>query len=52
MTDLPGVDELVEQAQQLLDVGQVEAGGRLVQDVDVALLAHLGRQLEPLALAA
>jgi hypothetical protein len=32
---LAGVDEPVEQAEQLLDVGEVEAGGRLVEDVDV-----------------
>src|SRR5215217_2521450 len=35
---LAGVDEPVEQAEQLLDVGEVEAGGRLVEDVDAALL--------------
>src|ERR671913_91283 len=29
---LAGVDEPVEQAEQLLDVGEVEAGGRLVED--------------------
>jgi hypothetical protein len=34
---LAGVDEPVEQAEQLLDVGQVQAGGRLVEDVDVTL---------------
>src|SRR5205085_5438795 len=28
---LAGVDEPVEQAEQLLDVGEVEAGGRLVE---------------------
>src|SRR5215218_2226500 len=49
---LAGVDEPVEEAQQLLDVGEVQAGGRLVEDVDVALLAHAGGQLEPLPLAA
>ena len=49
---LAGVDEPVEQAEQLLDVGEVEAGGRLVEDVDVALLGHIGSQLEPLPLAA
>ena len=49
---LAGVDEPVEQAEQLLDVGEVEAGGRLVEDVDVALLGHLDGQLEPLPLAA
>ena len=49
---LAGVDEPVEQAEQLLDVGEVQAGGRLVEHVDVALLAQVGGQLEPLALAA
>ena len=39
---LAGVDEPVEQAEQLLDVGEVEAGGRLVEDVDAALLAPCG----------
>ncbi|HET7171859.1 MAG TPA: excinuclease ABC subunit UvrA, partial [Gaiellales bacterium] len=38
--------------EQLLDVGQVEAGGRLVQDVDPALVAHVRGQLQALALAA
>src|SRR3954447_11205882 len=42
-----GVDQPVEQAEQLLDVGQVEPGGRLVEYVDLALLAHLRGQLEP-----
>src|SRR5688500_12128477 len=32
---LAGVDEPVEQSQQVLDVGEVQAGGRLVEDVDV-----------------
>src|SRR3982750_816053 len=49
---LAGVDEPVEQAEQLLDVGEVEADGRLVEDVDAALLGHLGGELEPLPLAA
>src|SRR5450759_332250 len=49
---LAGVDEPVEQAEQVLDVGEVEAGGRLVEDVDEALLGHVGGQLEPLPLAA
>jgi hypothetical protein len=49
---LAGVDEPVEQPEQLLHIGQVQAGGRLVEDVDAALVAHLGGQLEPLALAA
>src|SRR5580692_5835710 len=49
---LTGVDEPVEEAEQLLYVGEVQAGGRLVEDVDPALLRHAGRQLEPLLLAA
>ena len=49
---LAGVDEPVEQAEQLRDVGEVQAGGRLVEHVDGALLAHVRRELEALALAA
>ena len=47
-----GVDEPVQQAEQLLDVGEVKAGRRLVENVDAALLGHLVGQLEPLPLAA
>src|SRR5680860_1800875 len=47
---LAGVHEPVEQAEQLLDVGEGEPGGRLVEDVDVTLLGHLGGELEPLPL--
>src|SRR3989304_4911976 len=46
-----GGGEPVEQAEQLLDVGEVEAGGRLVEDVDAALLGHVGGQREPLTFA-
>jgi len=42
---LAGVDEPVKQAEQLLDVGEVQARGRLVEDVDAALVGHAGRQL-------
>ena len=49
---LAGVDQPVEQSEQLFDVGQVEAGGRLVEDVDTALVGHVGGQLEPLPFAA
>jgi len=49
---LAGVDEPVEQAEQLRDVCEVQAGCRLVEDVDAALLDHVGRQLETLPLAA
>src|SRR3712207_6638406 len=49
---LAGVNEPVEQAEKLLDVSEVEAGGRLVEDVDAALIGHVGGQLEPLPLAA
>src|SRR3712207_5787519 len=49
---LAGVNKPVEQAEQLLDVDEVQAGGRLVEDVDAALIGHAGGQLEPLPLAA
>ena len=49
---LAGVDEPVEQREQVLDVGEVEARGRLVEDVDAALLPQVRGQLEPLPLAA
>src|SRR5947207_3653041 len=49
---LARLDEPVEQAEQLLDVGEVEAGRRLVEYVDAALLAQVGGELEPLPLAA
>ena len=39
---LAGVDDPVEQAEQLLDVGEMQAGGRLVEDVDAALVARGG----------
>src|SRR6195256_6365876 len=39
---LAGLDEPVEQAEQLLDVGEVQAGGRLVEGVDAALFRHGG----------
>src|SRR5258708_14856380 len=46
------VDEPVEEAQQLLDVGQVKPRGRLVEDVDAAPVGHVSGQFEPLPLAA
>jgi len=49
---LAGVHEPVEQTEQSLDVGEVQSGGGLVEDVDAALLGHVGGQLEPLTLAA
>src|SRR5688500_3576043 len=36
---LARVDEPIEQPKQVLDVGEVEPGGRLVQNIDPALLA-------------
>ena len=35
-----------------VDVGEVQARGRLVEDVDAALVTHAGGELEPLPLAA
>ena len=52
MTDLPEPTSRSSRPSKPLDVGEVEAGGRLVEDVDITLLGHLGGQLEPLPLAA
>ena len=50
-----GVDEVVQHLQQQLDVGEVQAGGRLVQQIERpagALLDQFAGQLDPLGLAA
>ena len=50
-----GVDEVVQHLQQQLDVGEVQAGGRLVQQVERpagAPLDQFAGQLDPLGLAA
>ena len=50
-----GVDEVVQHLQQQLDVGEVQAGGRLVEQVERpagALLDQFAGQLDPLGLAA
>src|SRR5215471_1250469 len=49
---LPRVHEAVEQAEELLDVGEVQAGCRLVENVNPAFLGHMAGQLESLTLAA
>jgi hypothetical protein len=53
---MPGIDQLVQRSQQPLDVRQVQARCRLVQDVNGVLrplqLAELRRNLDPLRLAA
>ena len=46
------VDQAVEEAEKVLDVGKVEPGGGLVEDVDAALACHVSGQLQALALAA
>ena len=49
------VDEAMEDLEQLLDVGEVEPGRRLVEDVERPAgrpPRQLGRQLDPLRLAA
>src|SRR5215213_4759808 len=49
------VDEPLQHLEQLLDVGEVEAGRRLVEDVERPARRHLrqlGGQLDPLRLAA
>ena len=45
-------DEPVDDAEQPVDVGRVEAGRRLVHDVDVSGPRQLGGQLEALRFAA
>jgi len=39
---VPGYDEPVEHLEQALDVCEVQAGGRLVKDVERAAGRHLG----------
>ena len=54
-TELPCVDEAVQDLEQPLDVGEVQAGRRLVEDVERAAgrdLRELGRELDALRLAA
>src|SRR4051794_18501647 len=46
------VDEAVEQGEQVVDVGEVQAGGRLVQDVDRAVPGHVDGEFEPLPFTA
>ena len=48
---LPGVDQPIQEPEQLLEVGQVQSGGRLVEHVHAAFGAHVRRELEPLPLA-
>ena len=50
ITDLPLSTRAVEQAEQVLDVREMLAGGRLVEAVDLAHFGHLYGQLEPLPL--
>ncbi len=50
-----GVDEAVQHAEQFLDVVEVQAGGRLVEQVERlagAAAAQLARQLDALGFAA
>src|SRR4051794_4163858 len=49
---LARVDQPGEQREELLDVREMEPGGRLVEHEDAPLLAEVGGQLEALALAA
>src|SRR5690606_23059772 len=45
---LPGVDEAVQEGEQLVHVREVQARGRLVQHHDPALVAHVGGETEAL----
>jgi hypothetical protein len=42
---LPGVDEPVKQAEELLDVSEVKAGRWLIEDVDPALLGSTNARM-------
>ena len=46
------IDEPVEEVEELLDVGEVKASGWFIENVNSALLCHVGRQFEPLAFTA
>lgn len=46
------VNQLVEQAKELLDIGQVQAGSGLIEDVNAAGFGHVGGEFDALALAA
>ena len=48
---LAGVDQPVQQPEQWLEVGQVQPGGQLVEDIDAAFFTHVRGELEPLPLA-
>ena len=47
-----GVDPAVEGFEHVLDVGDVQACGGFVEDVDVGACAHVGGKFESLAFAA
>ena len=53
---MPGIDQPVQRAEQALDVGQMQTGRRLVEDVDRVLgalqRAQLGRDLDALRFTA
>nr|BFF16926.1 hypothetical protein GCM10025730_04470 [Promicromonospora thailandica] len=49
---LAGVHETVQQGEQVVDVGQVQACGGFVEHVDAARFPEVGGELEALALAA
>ena len=54
---VPGVDQAIEHLDQHADVVEVEAGGRLVEDIELAAVAlagagQLAGDLEPLRFAA
>ena len=47
-----GVDQSIEQPEQVFDIRQVQAGRGFVQDVDASLLAEVSRQLDALSFTA
>ena len=47
-----GIDQLVEQGEELLNIGQVQACGGFVEDVGSAGFSHVGGEFDALTLAA
>ena len=52
MTDLPASTSWSSRPSSCSNVGEVQSGRRLVENVDPALVAHVRSQLDPLALSA
>ena len=52
MTTVLPDDQPVQQADEVVDIVHVQPGGRLVEDVDIGVAAHLDGELQALPLPA